>query len=202
MMEEKVASIRAGESGGQIWLLEHPPVYTAGTSAKSSDLLNPCFPVYNSGRGGEYTYHGPGQRVAYAMLDLKALFAPHPPDLRQYIHLLERWIIAALAQFGVCGLTRKGRVGVWVEHQGNETKIAAIGVRVRAWVAYHGICINLHPDLSHYSGIVPCGIKQYGVTSLKALGVNASMPMLDQALKEAFAAVFLPLFTAEGIEIS
>ncbi len=198
-MEERVAAIHAHQAPNLIWLLEHPPLYTAGTSAKAGDLLEAQrFPVYQAGRGGEYTYHGPGQRVAYVMLDLKALFAPSPPDLHAYIERLERWIIAALNEFGVEGFTRKGRVGVWVEESASclvpsasfeneiskhESKIAAIGVRVRHWVSFHGIAINVHPDLSHFQGIVPCGIREHGVTSLHALGINASMAALDAALQ-------------------
>lgn len=187
-MEERVRQIRSGEADEQIWLLEHPPLYTAGTSARAEDLLEPDrFPVYRSGRGGQYTYHGPGQRVAYVMLDLQR----RGPDLRAYVHNLEEWIIRALAGFNVHAERREGRVGLWVPRgSGREDKIAAIGVRVRRWVAYHGVAINLEPDLGHFGGIVPCGISEHGVTSLVDLGVPATMADLDVALKQAFTEVF------------
>lgn len=194
-MEERVDAIRQGEKPGLVWLLEHPPLYTAGTSAKAEDLLqHDRFPVYATGRGGQYTYHGPGQRVAYVMLDLKQLFAPNPPDLRRYVFLLEEWIIRTLATFGVTGERREGRVGIWVpathhkapDTKDQESKIAAIGVRVRGWVSYHGIAINVHPDLSHYQGIVPCGIQHYGVTSLAALGIHADMHDINTTLHDCF----------------
>ncbi len=193
-MEARVSAMQAGGKPGLVWLLEHPPLYTAGTSAKHGDLLEGQeFPVYDAGRGGQFTYHGPGQRVAYVMLDLKALFSPSPPDLRRYIQLLEQWIIATLAQFGVEGFIRDGRVGVWVHDPARgEAKIAAIGVRVKKWVAYHGIALNVHPDLSHYRGIVPCGIREFGVTSLQALGVECGMAAVDAALKQQFTALFTP----------
>jgi lipoyl(octanoyl) transferase len=191
-MEERVAAIHAGTAPELVWLVEHPPLYTAGTSAQAADLLDPRFPVYPTGRGGQYTYHGPGQRVAYVMLDLKR----RNPDVRAYVAALEEWVMRALASFGVTALRRQGRVGLWVEmaryggFPGAEAKIAAIGVRVRRWVTYHGVSINLNPDLSHYSGIVPCGIAEHGVTSLAALGVGASMADLDAALVAAWPAVF------------
>lgn len=188
-MEDRVAAIHAGTAPDCVWLLEHPPLYTAGTSAKASDLLNPRFPVFETGRGGQYTYHGPGQRVAYVMLDLKQRQAV--PDLKKYIHDLEDWIIRALARFGVTGERRAGRVGIWVAHRGGEAKIAAIGVRVRHWVTYHGIAINVAPDLSHFSGIVPCGISDHSVTSLRDLGVDATMDDLDQALQAAWKDTFI-----------
>jgi lipoyl(octanoyl) transferase len=188
-MEEKVAAIHAKGENDLIWLLEHPPLYTAGTSAQAQDLLNPRFPVYPTGRGGQYTYHGPGQRVAYVMRDLKRRTAA--PDLRLYIFNLEEWIIRTLAVFHITGERREGRVGIWVVMpDGREAKIAAIGVRVRKWVAYHGIAINLNPDLSHFEGIVPCGLKEYGVTSLKQLGVNITMAELDAALRQEWGNVF------------
>lgn len=167
-MEDRVAAIRAGSAPEQVWLLEHPPLYTAGTSARESDLLAPKrFPVYQAGRGGQYTYHGPGQRIAYVMLDLKQRGA----DLRRYIKDLEHWIIDSLAEFGVQGDVREGRVGVWVTRpDGREEKIAAIGVRVRRWVSFHGISLNVSPDLTHFSGIVPCGITEHGVTSCTRWG--------------------------------
>jgi lipoyl(octanoyl) transferase len=187
-MERRVRAIRDGEAEEMIWLLEHPPLYTAGTSARAEDLLEPDrFPVYRSGRGGQYTYHGPGQRVAYVMLDLQR----RGPDLRAYVNALEEWIIRALARFNVVAGRRSGRVGLWVERGGDrEDKIAAIGVRVRRWVTYHGVAINLEPDLSHFEGIVPCGISEHGVTSLVDLGLPVTMADLDVALKQAYGEVF------------
>jgi lipoyl(octanoyl) transferase len=187
-MEARVAAIREGRAPELVWLLEHPPLYTAGTSARAEDLLDPALlPVYRTGRGGQYTYHGPGQRVCYVMLDL----ARRGSDVRYYVHALQEWVIRALSAFGVKGERREGRVGVWVARPGGqEEKIAAIGVRVRRWVTYHGAAINVSPDLSHYRGIVPCGISRYRVTSLAALGVPATMADLDAALRENFAATF------------
>jgi len=191
-MEARVAAIQAGAQSEQVWLVEHPPLYTAGTSAKPSDLLEARFPVYETGRGGQLTYHGPGQRVAYVMLDLKR----RSPDVRAYVAGLEAWIMRALGTFGVTAERREGRVGLWVAMErhgglpGTEAKIAAIGVRVRHWITFHGAAINLAPNLTHYAGIVPCGIREHGVTSLKALGVDATMEDLDAALKEAWPAVF------------
>jgi lipoyl(octanoyl) transferase len=191
-MEERVAAIHQGTAGELVWLLEHPPLYTAGTSARPADLLQPDrFPVYASGRGGQYTYHGPGQRVAYVMLDLKR----RNPDLRRFVHDLEEWVIRTLARFNIRGERREGRIGIWVARPGGrEDKIAAIGVRVRHWVTYHGIAVNLDPDLEHFSGIVPCGIdsggSRFGVTSLQDLGILISMAELDDALRSAFADVF------------
>jgi lipoyl(octanoyl) transferase len=188
-MEEKAAAIHATGENDLVWLLEHPPLYTAGTSAQAQDLLNPRFPVYPTGRGGQYTYHGPGQRVAYVMRDLKRRTAA--PDLRLYIFNLEEWVIRTLAVFNITGERRTGRVGIWViMPDGREAKIAAIGVRVRKWVAYHGIAINLDPDLSHFEGIVPCGLKEYSVTSLKQLGVTITMAELDTALRQEWRTVF------------
>lgn len=190
VMDARVAAIRQGTAAEQIWLLEHPALYTAGTSAKIEDLLLPDrFPVYRTGRGGQYTYHGPGQRVAYAMLDLKR----RGGDVRAYIRNLEEWVIRALAAFNIVGQRRTGRVGIWVDRgAGREDKIAAIGVRVRHWVAFHGVSINVEPDLSHFDGIVPCGIGEanLGVTSLVDLGLPISMEDLDVALKRAFVEVF------------
>jgi lipoyl(octanoyl) transferase len=190
-MEDRVAAIRAGTAPEMVWLLEHPPLYTAGTSADSSELLTPDrFPVYRSGRGGRYTYHGPGQRVAYAMLDLQR----RGGDVRGYVRDLEAWLIATLARFNVRGLRREGRVGIWVERSGDrEDKIGAIGVRIRRWVTYHGISLNVEPDLSHFTGIVPCGIDSsggYGVTSLVDLGLPVSLPEVDAALRAEFTSVF------------
>ena len=189
-MEARVAAIRAGEQPETVWLLEHPPLYTAGTSADESDLLDPeRFPVHRTGRGGQFTYHGPGQRVAYVMLDLKR----RGGDVRAYVRDLEQWMIETLASFNVTGERREGRVGIWVDRGGGrEDKIAAIGVRVRRWVSYHGVAINLEPDLSHFDGIVPCGIsgQDYGVTSLIDLGIPATMAELDSALRVGFRTVF------------
>ena len=186
-MEARVAAIRDEGAEELLWLVEHPPVYTGGTSAKADDLLNPQFPVFETGRGGQYTYHGPGQRVAYVMLDLKQRFGG-VPDLRAYVKLLENWVIRTLAAYGIEGFIREGRVGVWVTTEHGEAKIAAIGVRVRKGVSYHGISLNVHPDLSHYAGIVPCGISEFGVTSLKALGIDATMEEVDAVLVREFEA--------------
>ncbi len=195
-MEAKVAMIREKGERDMVWLLEHPPVYTAGTSADPKDLLNPRFPVYSAGRGGQYTYHGPGQRVAYVMTDLQRRSKAAGPDLRVYIHDLEEWIIQTLTSFDIKGERRSDRVGIWVDMKpfgrpkGTEAKIAAIGVRVRKWVAFHGVSLNVSPDLSHFDGIVPCGISQHGVTSLADLGVKATMQDIDRALQDAWPKVF------------
>lgn len=191
-MEAHVAAIRDDGAEERVWLVEHPPLYTAGTSAQATDLLDALkFPVYETGRGGEYTYHGPGQRVAYVMLDLMARGGNRGGDVRGFVRDLEQWIIETLAAFGVTGERRQGRVGIWVVREGQrEDKIAAIGVRVRKWVTYHGISLNVSPDLSHYDGIVPCGIAGYGVTSLRDLGIDASMEGVDAALKTAWDKVF------------
>ena len=187
-MERRVAQIRDGTGPEMVWLLEHPPLYTAGTSAKPADLLLPeRLPVFTSGRGGEYTYHGPGQRVAYVMLDLKA----RGGDVRGHVQGLEQWIIDTLLEFGITGERRPSRVGVWVRRpDGGEDKVAAIGVRIRKWVTYHGISINVAPDLSHYEGIVPCGIAGHGVTSLAKLGIGASLEDVDAAMERTFGAAF------------
>jgi lipoyl(octanoyl) transferase len=191
-MEARVAGLIAGTKGEQVWLLEHPPLYTSGTSAKGEDLLPDApFPVFDAGRGGQFTYHGPGQRVGYVMLDLKKRAGGGTPDLRAYVKQLEQWIITTLAHFGVKGELREGRIGVWVvDSAGKEAKIAALGIRIRKWVTLHGISLNVSPDLSHYAGIVPCGISQYGVTSLKALGVDASLADVDAALMAEFGRIF------------
>jgi lipoyl(octanoyl) transferase len=188
LMEERVTAIREGRAPELVWLLEHPPLYTAGTSADPRELLEPeRFPVYAAGRGGRYTYHGPGQRIAYLMLDLKR----RGPDVRRYVERIEELVIRTLGRFGVHGERRAGRIGIWVVlPDGSEVKIGAIGVRVRRWVSYHGVAINLCPDLGHFQGIVPCGISEYGVTSLHALGVTASFAELDAALRASFAEVF------------
>jgi lipoyl(octanoyl) transferase len=187
-MERRVALIHAGRAREQIWLLEHPPLYTAGTSAKDADLLEPGrFPVHQSGRGGQYTYHGPGQRVGYVMLDLKR----RECDIRAYVRGLEDWLIATLARFNVKGERRPGRVGIWVDRgAGREDKIAAIGVRVRHWISYHGVSLNLDPELAHFEGIVPCGVAEHGVTSLLELGLPVTMKDLDVALMAAWEEVF------------
>jgi lipoyl(octanoyl) transferase len=178
-MEERAAAIQAGDARERIWLLEHPPLYTAGTSADPAELLDPRFPVFESGRGGRYTYHGPGQRIVYVQLDL----ARRGRDVRCYVHALEGWIISALAGLGVEARTAEGRIGIWTDDaDGREAKIGAIGVRVRRWVTLHGASINLAPNLADFSGIVPCGISAFPVTSLAALGKPVEMPMLDEAL--------------------
>lgn len=188
-MEARVAAIRAGAAPECVRLLEHPPLYTAGTSARDGDLLDGRFPVFRTGRGGQYTYHGPGQRVAYVMLDLKK--RQHVPDIKKYVWQLEEWIIHALAAFGIRGRRIEGRVGIWVDGPSGEAKIAAIGVRVRHWVTYHGISINVDPDLGHFGGIVPCGISDAGVTSIREmLGRLITMAETDQALKSQWNAVF------------
>ena len=195
-MEERAAAIARGEAPEAIWLVEHPPLYTAGTSARAEDLRAPDrFPVFDTKRGGQYTYHGPGQRVVYVMLDLNR----RGRDIRRFVQQLEAWVIAALAEFNVTGHIREGRVGVWVERPDRprlpdgrmtEDKIAAIGIRLRKWVSFHGISINVEPELSHFEGIVPCGITEFGVTSLVDLGLPVNMPDLDVALKRSFDEVF------------
>lgn len=200
-METRVGDIRAGRADEAVLLLEHPPLYTAGTSADPADLLQPDrLPVFKAGRGGQYTYHGPGQRVAYAMIDLKK----RGSDVRAYVHDLEQWIIATLDRLGVQGGRRDGRIGIWVKRDGNvDDKIAALGVRVRRWVSFHGIAINVAPDLSHFEGIVPCGISRHGVTSLADLGNPATMADVDEHLLAAFAEVFqVPLPVAKEIDMS
>ncbi|GBR11072.1 lipoyl(octanoyl) transferase LipB [Acetobacter oeni] len=187
-MEKTVHNIRCENAEERIWLLEHPSLFTAGTSAKEADLFNPrSYPTYPAGRGGQWTYHGPGQRVAYLMLDLQRQHGPVPArDLRAYVCFLEGWLIATLARFNVKGERRDGRVGVWVidPHTGIEAKIAALGVRVTRWVSWHGISLNVDPDLSAFEGIVPCGISDYGVTSLRHLGIDADMAAVDTILRE------------------
>jgi lipoyl(octanoyl) transferase len=193
-MERRVAAIRAGTAPELIWLLEHPPLYTAGTSARDRDLLEPgLFPVHRTGRGGQYTYHGPGQRVAYVMLDLKR----RGTDVRCFVSGLEEWMIRTLAQFNLKGERRAGRVGIWIdEGGGRESKIAAIGVRVRQWVTYHGAALNVDPDLSHYRGIVACGVHGYGVTSLAAQGIAVGLAEVDAALKASFEPAFALAYRA------
>lgn len=201
LMEERAAAIAEGRAEELIWLVEHPPLYTAGTSARIEDLVDPQrFPVYEARRGGQYTYHGPGQRVVYAMLDLNG----RGRDVRSFVCRMEDWVIRTLAEFGVRGERREGRVGVWVQRPDKprgpdgsiaEDKIAAIGVRLRRWVSFHGLSINVEPDLEHFSGIVPCGIREHGVTSLVDLGLPVTMADVDVALRRTFDAAFAP---AEG----
>jgi lipoyl(octanoyl) transferase len=193
-MQDRVAAIRAGTAGELVWLVEHPPLYTAGTSARPADLTDPArFPVFRAGRGGQWTYHGPGQRTAYVMLDLTRPHGGVPAqDIRCYVHGLEEWLIRALARFNVRGERRPGRVGIWVADRarGTEAKIGAIGVRVTRWVSWHGVAFNVDPDLSHFDGIVPCGVREHGVTSLAALGIPATMEDADLALRSAWEDVF------------
>jgi len=182
-MDQRTAAIRAGTARECVWLLEHPPLFTAGTSADPVELMNPLnFPVFEAGRGGRYTYHGPGQRVAYVMLDLDK----RGKDIRCFVHALEQWMIDALARFGVNAHRSEGRIGIWVGDGADEAKIGALGVRVKRWVTLHGIAINVAPDLAHFGGIVPCGISEYGVTSLAALGKQTAMTAVDDALKRCF----------------
>ncbi|MFV0292767.1 MAG: lipoyl(octanoyl) transferase LipB [Paracoccus sp. (in: a-proteobacteria)] len=194
-MEAHVAAMQKGLAHERIWLVEHPPLYTAGTSAKAADLLEAYFPVHETGRGGQYTYHGPGQRVIYTMLDLNR----RGRDIRSFVQTLERWVIDTLSEFGIRGEIREGRVGVWVprpekpalpDGTPHEDKIAAIGIKLRRWISFHGIAINVEPDLSHYNGIVPCGISGHGVTSLVDLGLPVSMNDLDTALRTTFTRRF------------
>ena len=194
VMQVRVAAIRAGTAPELVWLVEHPPLYTAGTSASRDDLRDPGrFPAYDAGRGGQWTYHGPGQRPAYVMLDLTRPHRSVPPrDIGRFVHGLEAWLIATLARFGVRGERRAGRIGIWVadERTGAENKIGAIGVRVTRWVSWHGVALNVAPELDHFAGIVPCGIREHGVTSLRALGADAGMHEVDAALRDAWTEVF------------
>ena len=193
-MEARAAAVRSGEAGELVWLLEHPPLFTAGTSADPAELFNPMnFPVFQAGRGGRYTYHGPGQRVGYLILDLER----RGRDIRHFVHSLEGWMIAALGRLSVSARREPGRIGIWTGSGPDEAKIGAIGVRVRRWVTMHGFSINVAPDLSHFGGIVPCGIAEYGVTSLERLGLEPSMEPLDEALKDSF-----PLFLNALSDIS
>lgn len=191
-MAARVAGIRGGSMGEQVWLVEHPPLYTAGTSANPADLQDPGrFSTFDAGRGGQWTYHGPGQRTGYVMLDLTR---PHgmvaARDVRSYVHGLEEWLIRALDRFNVRGERREGRIGIWVAGPRGEAKIGALGVRVTRWVSWHGVALNIDPDLGHFAGIVPCGIRQYGVTSLHDLGILATMEEADSALMGAWGEVF------------
>lgn len=183
-MEARVAAIQAGEAREQIWLLEHPPVYTAGTSADPAELIDPRFPVFATGRGGRYTYHGPGQRIGYAMLDLSR----RNKDVRCYVHAVEGWVIAALGELGINAFRAEGRIGIWTRDGGTEAKIGAIGVRVRRWVTMHGFAVNLDPDLADFGGIVPCGLPEFPVTSAAQLGKSISPATFDAALALAFPA--------------
>jgi lipoyl(octanoyl) transferase len=187
-MEGRVDAIIRGKACEAVWLLEHPPLYTAGTSAKSADLLNPThLPVFKSGRGGQYTYHGPGQRIAYVMLDLKK----RNPDLRAFVQALEDWLIATLRDFNIRSEKRCDRVGVWVKRdQVHDDKIAALGIRLRKWVSFHGVALNVAPDLSHYDSIIPCGVREHGITSLNDLGVKVPMEEVDKALRKNFELIF------------
>ena len=193
-MQARVAAVREGGASELVWLVEHPPLYTAGTSAQDQDLVGAApFPVYRAGRGGQWTYHGPGQRVAYAMLDLTRTHGRVPArDVRRYVDGLEEWLIVALGRLGVRGERRVGRVGIWVAdaRTGGEAKIAAIGVRVTRWVSWHGVALNVRPNLGHFGGIVPCGIREHGVTSLQALGRDVTMGAVDVALRRAWTEVF------------
>jgi lipoyl(octanoyl) transferase len=191
-MSERAAAIRAGTAAEQVWLVEHPPLYTAGTSADPADLQDPGrFPTFDAGRGGQWTYHGPGQRTGYVMLDLtRPHGSVHPRDVRSYVHGLEEWLIRALDRFNVRGERRDGRIGIWVAGPMGEAKIAALGVRVTRWVSWHGVALNVEPNLEHFGGIVPCGIREHGVTSLHALGIPVTMAESDAALMGAWAEVF------------
>ena len=196
-MEQRVAFIRSGRADELVWLLEHPPLYTAGASAKPSDLIDSdALPVYATGRGGQYTYHGPGQRIAYVMLDLRR----RRRDVRAFVYSLEQWIIETLKRFSVTGERRPGRVGIWIDRgAGREAKIAAVGVRVRHWITFHGVSLNVEPNLDHYAGIIPCGVAEHGVTSLVDLGIPATMADIDGALMETFDAVFGTTTTLEPV---
>jgi lipoyl(octanoyl) transferase len=191
-MEARAAAIALGEAREQVWLLEHPPLYTAGTSADPSELLDPRFPVYTAGRGGRYTYHGPGQRIGYVMIDLNK----RGRDVRCFVHALEGWVIAALGVLEIESWRAPGRIGIWTEDGGKEAKIGAIGVRVRRWVSFHGFAINIDPDLSHFGGIVPCGLPDFPVTSLARLGCTAKQDRVDYALFQTFEGFLAELETA------
>lgn len=194
-MERRNAAVKSREDGELIWLLEHPPLYTAGTSSDPNELLSSQFPVFETGRGGRHTYHGPGQRVGYLILDLKRRSA----DVRGFVHALEDWVIAALAEFGVTARAVEGRVGIWCDTPaGQEAKIGAIGIRIRRWVTMHGFSVNIDPDLSHFNGIVPCGISEFPVTSLKEMGVNAELADFDNALQSTSSA-FLEAIAKQSV---
>lgn len=191
-MESRVAAIHDGTAPELVWVLEHPPLYTSGTSAKPADLLVPeRFPVFDAGRGGQYTYHGPGQLIAYVMLNLKARAKGTQPDIRVFVSQLEQWLMDSLKQLGVEGDRREGRVGIWVTlKNGREAKIAALGIRVRKWITFHGIALNINPDLEHFSGIIPCGIKEHGVTSLADLGIHTTQVEVTEVLRGQFIQIF------------
>ncbi|WP_375194427.1 lipoyl(octanoyl) transferase LipB [Sphingobium sp.] len=201
-MEARAAAIFEGDATERVWLLEHPPLYTAGTSANPDELLDPRFPVHDAGRGGRYTYHGPGQRIGYLNIDLRE----RGRDVRNFVHHLEGWMIGALGDLGIAARRAEGRIGIWTDDlEGREAKIGALGIRVRRWVTLHGFSINVNPDLSHFGGIVPCGLAEYPVTSMAALGVKASMADLDAALKAHFPAFIgrlrrCPTPDGEGVE--
>lgn len=192
-MEARAGAVTRGEARELVWLLEHPPVYTAGTSADAAELLDPRFPVHRTGRGGRYTYHGPGQRIGYVVLDLRR----RKRDVRGYVHALEGWVIAALGELGIEAFRAPGRIGIWTLDHGQEAKIGAIGVRIRQWVTLHGFAINLNPDLSHFTGIVPCGIPEFPVTSAAALGFDIAANRFDEALSATFLP-FLAALAADG----
>ena len=191
-MQTHVAAIHAGTAHERVWLVEHPPLYTSGTSAAAADLQDPGrFPTYDAGRGGQWTYHGPGQRTGYVMLDLtRNRGLVRARDVRSYVHALEEWLIRSLAQLGVRGERRAGRIGIWVDTPTGDAKIAALGVRVTRWVSWHGIALNVAPNLDHFTGIIPCGIREHGVTSLRALGLQTTMDEADAALRASWAGVF------------
>ncbi len=196
-MEERVRTLQSHEQDECVWLLEHPPLYTAGTSAKKVDLLTPLFPVYEVGRGGQFTYHGPGQRVGYVMIDL----ALRVKDVRQFVFALEQWLIDTLSEWGIKGERRPQRVGIWIQTSRGEEKIAALGIRLSKWISFHGIALNVNPNLDHFQGIVPCGLPEFGVTSLAQLGVHVSMEEVDAALyKHWLANDFLAVSTIETIK--
>ncbi len=181
-MEARAAAVAAGSAPEAVWMLEHPPLYTAGTSAVATELLDPRFPVFRAGRGGRYTYHGPGQRIVYTVLDLNR----RGRDVRCFVHAIEGWIIAALAHLGIAARREAGRIGIWTDDHGSEAKIAAIGIRVRKWVSLHGFAVNLDPDLDHFQGIIPCGLADFAVTSIRRLGSAADMTMLDASIMAEF----------------
>jgi lipoyl(octanoyl) transferase len=194
-MEARATAVAMGQARECVWLLEHPPVYTAGTSADSAELRDPRFPVFKAGRGGRYTYHGPGQRIGYLVLDLKK----RGRDVRCFVHAVEGWVIATLARLGIAARREHGRIGIWIDDpETGEAKVGAIGIRVRRWVSLHGFSINVAPDLSHFGGIVPCGLVDYGVTSLSKLGINVPMPSVDAALLAEFAAFLVEIGSSQS----
>jgi lipoyl(octanoyl) transferase len=190
VMEQKVIDIYNKKDKELIWLLEHPPIYTKGVSGKDSDLLEARFPIYETNRGGQYTYHGPGQRVIYVMMDLQMRCTNNKPDIRKFVYSLEQSIIDTLLDFDIIGERREGRIGIWVSTKEGEKKIASIGIKLKKWVSYHGVAININPDLDHFSGIIPCGINNYGVTSMAALGKKADFKQFDQVFRQRFDRIF------------